>query len=109
MDGLRTVSPDVIVNGVEETTAPHILSVSLAGVDAEMMLIRLSREGIAVSMGSACNSESIEPSHVLTAMRIPSEQINSTLRISLGMQTTPNDIDVLLDTMMRVLPRAVLQ
>ena len=109
IDGLKTVSPEVIVHGVEECSAPHILSVSFPGADAEMTLIRLSREGIAVSLGSACNSESIEPSHVLTAMRIPTEQIDSTLRISLGMQTTPEDIDVLLDAMMRVLPRAVIQ
>lgn len=109
IDGLTAVSPDVIVNGVEELTTPHILSASFPDADAEMMLIRLSREGIAVSLGSACNSESIEPSHVLTAMHIPRGQIDSTLRISLGMPTTPDDIDVLLDGLMHVLPRTVIQ
>ena len=80
----------------EEKIAPHILSISFVGVDAEMMLIRLNSEGIAVSLGSACNSKSIEPSHVLTAMKLPQEQIELTLRISLGMPTTQEEIDLLL-------------
>ena len=79
IDGLQAISPAVIVNGLEEKTASHILSISFVGVDAEMMLIRLNGEGFAVSLGSACNSKSIEPSHVLTAMKLPQEQIESTL------------------------------
>jgi cysteine desulfurase len=70
-----------------------------------MMLIRLNAEGIAVSLGSACNSKSIEPSHVLTAMKLPQEQIESTLRISLGMLTTRDELDTLLEVITRVLPR----
>jgi cysteine desulfurase len=99
----------VIVNGLEEKTAPHVLSISFVGVDAEMMLIRLNGEGVAVSLGSACNSKSIEPSHVLTAMKIPQEQIESTLRISLGMPTSKDELDTLLDVITRVLPRVVVQ
>ncbi|MEO8357256.1 MAG: cysteine desulfurase family protein [Chloroflexota bacterium] len=109
VNGLRAAGPAVIVNGPKDAVAPHVLSVSFAGVDAEMMLIRLNNEGIAVSMGSACNAESIEPSHVLTAMKIPREQIESTLRISLGMPTTRQEIDLLLKTIGQVLPRAVIQ
>lgn len=104
LNGLRVPDPDVIVNGDEETTAPHILSISFPGMDAEMMLIRLSKEGIAVSLGSACNSKSIEPSHVLTAMNIPLEQTESTLRISLGMPTTEDNVDYLLEAVSSVLP-----
>ncbi len=74
-----------------------------------MMLIRLNGEGIAVSLGSACNSASIEPSHVLTAMKLPQEQIESTLRISLGLPTTRAEIDLALDAIKRALPRAVIQ
>jgi cysteine desulfurase len=109
MDGLQTLDPAVIVNGSAENVAPHVLSISFIGVDAEMMLIRLNAEGIAVSLGSACNSESIEPSHVLTAMKLPQEQIESTLRISLGLPTTRQEIDLALDVIKRALPRAVIQ
>jgi len=109
IDRLRAQAPEVIVNGLEEATAPHILSISFVGADAEMMLIRLDGEGIAVSLGSACNSKSIEPSHVLTAMKLPQEQIDSTLRFSLGMPTTKDEIDVLLDVITSVLPRVTVQ
>ncbi len=103
--GLQAIGPAVIVNGSEEHIAPHVLSMSFIGADAEMMLIRLNGEGIAASLGSACNSKSIEPSHVLTAMKLPQEQIESTLRFSLGMPTTKDEIDTLLDVITRVLPR----
>ena len=95
--------------GVQEAVAPHIVSVSFAGGDAEMIQILLNRDGIAVSLGSACNSKSIEPSHVLTAMRLPQEQIESTLRISLGMPTTHEEIDLLLDAITRILPRVTVR
>lgn len=109
VDGLQALGPGVIVNGAEETTAPHVVSVSFAGADAEMMQIRLNNDGIAVSLGSACNSESIEPSHVLAAMNLPQGQIESTLRISLGMPTTRDEIEFLLGAITRILPRAAVQ
>jgi cysteine desulfurase len=109
IDGLQAIGPEVIVNGLEEETASHILSVSFVGVDAEMMLIRLNGEGVAVSLGSACNSKSIEPSHVLTAMKLPQKQIDSTLRISLGMPTTKDELDILFGAIAHVLPRAMVQ
>jgi len=109
VDGLQAISPAVIVNGLDEKVAPHVLSVSFIGVDAEMLLIRLNGEGIAVSLGSACNSKSIEPSHVLTAMKLPREQIESTLRISLGMPTTRDELNTLLGVITRVLPRVLVQ
>ncbi len=109
IEGLQAIGPAVIVNGSEGDVGPHVLSMSFIGADAEMMLIRLNGEGIAVSLGSACNSKSIEPSHVLTAMKLPQEQIASTLRFSLGMPTTKDEIDTLLDVVTRVLPRVTVQ
>lgn len=109
INGLQAIGPEVIVNGPEDAVAPHVLSVSFVGADAEMMLIRLNTEGIAVSLGSACNSESIEPSHVLTAMKLPQEQIESTLRFSLGIPTTKDEIETFLDVITRVLPRVLVQ
>jgi cysteine desulfurase len=109
INGLQSIGSEVIVNGPQEAVAPHILSVSFIGADAEMMLIRLNNEGVAVSLGSACNSKSIEPSHVLTAMKLPQEQIESTLRFSLGMPTTKSEIDIFLEAITRVLPRVVVQ
>jgi cysteine desulfurase len=105
--GLQSSAREVIVNGSQSEVSPHIVSASFPGADAEMLLIRLNNEGLAVSLGSACNSRSIEPSHVLTAMGLPREQIDSTLRISLGMPTTEAEIDLFLQTLTRVLPRVL--
>ncbi len=93
IDRLIERVPGTIINGPAHQVAPHVLSVSFPGADGEMMLIRLNAEGIAVSLGSACNSTSIEPSHVLTAMGLPREQIEGSLRISMGYPTTQAELD----------------
>ncbi len=98
--------PGTIVNGPEHESAPHVLSVSFPGADGEMMLIRLNGAGFAVSLGSACTSQSIEPSHVLTAMGMPPEQVDGTLRISLGYPTTQAELDALLAVLPDIVARA---
>ena len=105
IENLREISPAMIINGPEEQVSPHIVSVSFIGHNAEMLLIRLNNAGIAVSLGSACNSESVEPSHVLTAMNLPTSQIESTLRVSLGFQTTQDELDFFLEMLKTELPR----
>jgi cysteine desulfurase len=107
-DGLQARIPGATINGPQIACSPHIVSVSFPGADAEMMLIRLNGEGIAVSLGSACTSKSIEPSHVLTSMGLPPEQIEGTLRISLGFPTTPAEIDRFLEVIPQIYHRAVL-
>ncbi|MBK6646666.1 MAG: cysteine desulfurase [Anaerolineales bacterium] len=105
VNAMQASGPGVIVNGPKGEVAPHVVSVSFEGADAEMLQIRLNQEGFAVSLGSACNSKSIEPSHVLTAMGLPREQIEATLRVSLGMFTTEAELDLFVDALTRVLPR----
>jgi len=83
--------PGLKVNGPLQT-APHVLSLSFPGADAEMMLVRLSAAGVAASLGSACTSRDLEPSHVLAAMGLPLEQIAGTLRFSLGKFTTEEEL-----------------
>lgn len=61
-----------------------ILSIAFPGVDAADLMFALSERGVYVSLGSACNSNNVEPSHVLKAMGIPEEQIRSTIRVSFG-------------------------
>jgi cysteine desulfurase len=109
IDELQSIGTSVVINGPDEKVSPHILSVSFVGCDAEMMLIRLNGAGIAVSLGSACNSKSIEPSHVLTAMNLPQEQIDSTLRVSLGMPTTKDEIALFIRRVQEILPRSIIQ
>lgn len=95
---LREQIEGLIVNS-PVSGAPHVLSISFPSADAEMMLIRLNGVGIAVSMGSACTSKEIEPSHVLTAMGLPREQIEGTLRISFGYPTTEEELARVLEVL----------
>ncbi|MGD8622139.1 MAG: cysteine desulfurase family protein [Anaerolineales bacterium] len=100
---LQSEIPGGVINGPREHTAPHVISVSFPGSDAEMMLFRLDQAGFAASMGSACNAESIEPSHVLLALGLEPDRIQGTLRFSLGYPTDEEDIEHL----MSVLPGIV--
>ena len=83
----------VYLNGDLEKRVPHNLNVSFANVDGESLLAAL--QGVAVSSGSACTSASQEPSYVLMALGRSAELARSSIRISLGRNTTSADVDAL--------------
>jgi len=109
IEGLEEVATGCKINGPAEQVAPHIISASFPGVDGEMALFHLSQSGVAVSLGSACTSEDLEPSHVLMAMGVPAEEIDGTLRISLGEPTTTAEIEELLKILPTVLEKTRLR
>jgi cysteine desulfurase len=76
---------------------PHIVNVTINGVDAERLMAAMPE--VAVSTGSACNSATLEPSHVLQSMGLSRQEGLSSLRISVGRMTTDEEIDLLLDTL----------
>ena len=69
---------------------PHLVCVGVEGVEAEAVLLGLDQAGIAAHSGSACSSESLEPSPVLEAMGVDADR---SLRVSVGWSTTDADID----------------
>lgn len=85
----RSVS-GVSVLGDPRRRLPHVLCLTVQGVEAEPVLLGLDRAGIAVHSGSSCSSESLEPSPVLEAMGVDAER---SLRVSVGWSTTDADID----------------
>ena len=86
--------PDAMVHGRgAPQRAPHILNVSVPGTDSESMLMALDLRGIACSAGSACQSGSVSPSHVLSAIGVPPQLASAALRLSLGALSTDADID----------------
>jgi cysteine desulfurase len=95
--------PDAIIHGRDTTRAPHITNISLPGTESESMLIALDLRGIACSAGSACQSGSINPSHVLEAIGVSADVAKSALRLSLGALTT----DASIDRVAEVLPMLV--
>jgi cysteine desulfurase len=84
--------PGAARNG-EEPRVPNTTNVSFEGCDAEGLLMMLDLEGIAVSTGAACDAGGVEPSHVLKAMGLSPERVESSLRLSLGRSTSPSDVD----------------
>ena len=80
--------PDAVIHGRNAQRAPHVLNISVPGTDSESMLMALDLQGVACSAGSACQSGSIDPSHVLTACRVPHELAVASVRLSLGSLNT---------------------
>jgi cysteine desulfurase len=75
---------------------PNTVQFGVAGYDGETLLMQLDRKAIAVSSGSACTSGKTEPSHVLTAMKVPDALAHSAIRVSFGKTNTMSDVDTLL-------------
>jgi cysteine desulfurase len=81
------------VNGEGAARVPNTTNIHFEGIEGEALEIALDLKGLAVSTGSACSSGAIEPSHVLIAMGLRPDQARSSIRFSLGKQTTESDID----------------
>ena len=77
-----------------ERTLPGLLHVRIQGCEGEAMLVLLDDAGVCASAGSACASGALEPSHVLMAIGVPKAEALTSLRLSLGRDTTEADIDV---------------
>lgn len=85
--------PDVLINAKDKPRTSNISSLSFKGIEGEALMLMLDTKGICVSSGSACNSGSLEPSHVLKAMGVPEDYINGTIRVSLSEFTTAEELD----------------
>ena len=102
-EGILRGVPGTAVNGARGSRVPNTSNISFDRVEAESLLIALDLEGIAVSTGSACSSGTLEPSHVLRAMGLPTHRTQNSLRFSLGMFSTEAEVDRVVE----VLPRLV--
>src|SRR5262245_23626758 len=89
--------PGTAVNGARDPRVPNTTNISFEGVEAESLLIALDLEGVAVSTGSACSSGTLEPSHVLKAMGLPTHRTQNSIRISLGAGNSDADVDYFLE------------
>lgn len=81
------------VNGHPDHRLPHIVNISFIGVPTESMLMNLDIAGIAAASGSACTSGSLEKSHVLRAMGLPSERLDTAVRFSFGLGNTLEELE----------------
>jgi cysteine desulfurase len=97
--------PGTAINGALTPRVPNTTNISFEGIEAESLLIALDLEGFAVSTGSACSSGTLEPSHVLRAMGLPSHRTQNSIRISLGARNTDAEIDAFLDKLPKVVEK----
>jgi cysteine desulfurase len=92
-DGILRAVTRTTVNGARTPRVSNTTNISFERVEAESLLIALDLEGIAVSTGSACSSGTLEPSHVLKAMGLPTHRTQNSIRFSLGAANTEADVD----------------
>lgn len=96
---------DVTVTAGETARLPNTSSLVLSGVDGETMLMSMDIKGYAVSTGAACSSGNPEPSPVLLAMGLTREEAQNSLRVSLGWDTTLEQVDSFVETLKAVVTR----
>jgi cysteine desulfurase len=91
------------VNGLGAPRVPNTTNLWFDHVEGEALVIALDLKGLAVSSGAACSSGALDPSHVLLAMGLSQQCARSSIRFSLGKQTTQDDVDFAV----RVVPETV--
>jgi cysteine desulfurase len=105
-DGILRAIPRSTLNGHPDHRLANNVSISFDGADARDLLGDLDDAGIACSAGAACGATTIEPSHVLLAMGVPLDRAISTLRLSIGHETTASEIDRVLAALPAIVERS---
>jgi len=105
IDGVLQNIPGSYLTGHPKKRVPDIASFVFENAEGESILLLLDEEGIAASSGSACTSGLLKPSHVLTAMGVSPELSHGSLRLSLGKQTTEEEIDYVLEKLPKIVER----
>lgn len=104
-DSFISVIPDIRINGHPEHVLPNTLNVSFPGAEGESILLMLDILGVSVSTGSACASGSLEPSHVLMATGVGPELAHGSIRFSLGLYSTDEEIEFVVKEMPPLIKR----
>ncbi len=95
--------PEIVVNAKNVKRLPGTSSIQFRYLEGESILLTLNYKGIAVSSGSACSSDDLQASHVLLAMGIPIEFAHGTIRFSLGNETTKEEIDYTIESVIETI------
>ncbi len=99
VEGITSRIPGAALTGHREQRLPSHASFVFEGIDGNTLLMHLDMKGIAASSASACKTGNPEPSSVLLAMGYPAELAKSSLRLSIGQQTTEADVEFLIETL----------
>ena len=105
IDGILETIPYCCLNGTRENRMPGNCNISFEFIEGESVLLLLDMNEICASSGSACTSGSLDPSHVLLAIGLPHEKAHGSLRLSLGLYNTEEDVDYLLEKLPPIIDR----
>lgn len=105
IEGIEATIPEVKLNGHRTKRLPNNVNFSIKYIEGESILLMLDMAGIAASSGSACTSGSLDPSHVLLALGLTHEVAHGSVRMTLGDDTTDEDVDYVLETLPKVAHR----
>lgn len=97
--GLLTAIPKSLLNGHKKERLPNTCNISFEYVEGEAILLHMNRYGICASSGSACTSGSLEPSHVMRAMGVPFTAAHGSIRFSLSIYNTEEEVDFVIEKM----------
>ena len=100
--GIMKKIPKVVLNGHPKKRLANFLNISILDIEGEALLLHLDELGIMVNTGSACNSQTLEPSYVLTALGNPYEFVHGSIRFTLGKQTTTASVDYVLKNLPKI-------
>lgn len=98
IDGVLDEVPESYLNGDRFERLPNIINFRFSAIEGESLILLLSAKGIDASTGSACSSKSLEASPILQALGLPIVDIHGSLRISLGIENTLEDVDIIVET-----------
>lgn len=105
MTGIQARISEVKLNGHPTNRLPNNVNFSFKYIEGESILLMLDMNGIAASSGSACTSGSLDPSHVLLALGLPHEIAHGSVRLTLGDETTEEDIDYTINVLEKTVAR----
>lgn len=105
ISGLESAIPDIKLNGDRVKRLPNNVNFSFMGIEGESIILLMDMNGICVSSGSACTSQSLEPSHVLMSLGLKHELAHGSLRMTLGKDNTMADIEKVLETLPGIVQR----
>jgi cysteine desulfurase len=103
--GLLTSIPKALLNGHPEQRLPNTANISFEYVEGEAILLHMNQHNICASSGSACTSGSLEPSHVLRAMGVPFTAAHGSIRFSLSIYNTEEEVDFVLEKMPAIIAK----
>ena len=97
--------PHTVLNGGRENRLPGNVNVAFEYIEGESLLLLLDLAGICASTGSACSSNSLEPSHVLLSIGLPVERAHGSLRLTLTHENTQEDVDYILEKLPEIVTK----